>query len=220
MIKLVIFDLDGVLCDTKDIHYHALNKALSKVDERFVIPYLEHLERYDGLPTKEKLKMLTKSHHLDQDLHQQISEDKQRYTFELLDFLQPNENAISTIYTLKSKGYLVYVASNSIFVSVKKMLDKIGVLHLVDYFISNEECKNPKPSGEIYLRCIIRANLSPSETVIFEDSDVGKCSARNSGAHLIEVGEISEINVKTVLNKIDEIDKNDKRCDSDGRIRF
>ena len=30
MIKLVIFDLDGVLVEAKNIHYNALNKALGK----------------------------------------------------------------------------------------------------------------------------------------------------------------------------------------------
>ena len=33
MNKLVIFDLDGVLIDSRDMHYEALNRALSNVDE-------------------------------------------------------------------------------------------------------------------------------------------------------------------------------------------
>ena len=32
MNKLVIFDLDGVLIDSRDMHYDALNRALAKVD--------------------------------------------------------------------------------------------------------------------------------------------------------------------------------------------
>ena len=37
MIKLIIFDLDGVLVDAKEIHYQALNKALSNIDKKYVI---------------------------------------------------------------------------------------------------------------------------------------------------------------------------------------
>ena len=33
MIKLIIFDLDGVLVDAKDLHYESLNLALEKVDK-------------------------------------------------------------------------------------------------------------------------------------------------------------------------------------------
>ena len=60
MIKLVIFDLDGVLYDSKEIHFIALNKALSDIDPELVITEAEHLKTYDGLPTNKKLNLLTK----------------------------------------------------------------------------------------------------------------------------------------------------------------
>lgn len=59
MNKLVIFDLDGVLLDSRDLHYDALNEALRKVDEKYLITREEHLSKYDGLNTTKKLKMLT-----------------------------------------------------------------------------------------------------------------------------------------------------------------
>ncbi len=50
--KLVIFDLDGVLIDSKDYHYDALNQALGS---EYAISWEEHVSIYDGLPTKAKL---------------------------------------------------------------------------------------------------------------------------------------------------------------------
>ena len=47
MIKLVIFDLDGVLVDARELHYDALNKALASIDEKYVIGRDEHLSTYD-----------------------------------------------------------------------------------------------------------------------------------------------------------------------------
>ena len=50
MSKLVIFDLDGVLIDSKDYHYEALNQALS---DKYSISREDHVSIYDGLPTRE-----------------------------------------------------------------------------------------------------------------------------------------------------------------------
>ena len=52
MIKAIIFDLDGVLVDARELHYEALNRALTKYD--CTITRDEHLSTYDGLPTREK----------------------------------------------------------------------------------------------------------------------------------------------------------------------
>ena len=62
--KLVIFDLDGVLIDSKDYHYDALNQALG---EEYAISREEHVSIYDGLPTKAKLELITKNNGLPVD---------------------------------------------------------------------------------------------------------------------------------------------------------
>ena len=54
-IKLIIFDLDGVLVEAKNIHYESLNKALGK---EYSIEWNEHLSMYDGLKTNQKLQSL------------------------------------------------------------------------------------------------------------------------------------------------------------------
>jgi beta-phosphoglucomutase-like phosphatase (HAD superfamily) len=50
--KLIIFDLDGVLVSTKDLHYEALNSALEEVDSKYVISRQDHLKTFDGLKIK------------------------------------------------------------------------------------------------------------------------------------------------------------------------
>ena len=55
MIKFITFDLDGVLVDAREIHYEALNLALSEVGNQFVINRSEHLSIYDGKRNKKRL---------------------------------------------------------------------------------------------------------------------------------------------------------------------
>ena len=68
MTKLAIFDLDGVLADIKDVHYHSLNEALLCIDPKYSISYSEHITKFDGKKTLDKLEILSKEKGLSKDL--------------------------------------------------------------------------------------------------------------------------------------------------------
>ena len=85
MIKLVLFDLDGVLVDTKKIHFDALNDALMKYGYP-AITYQDHLTKFDGLPTEEKLDMLD----IQEDLVGKIQIHKQAVTYYKLNTIKPD----------------------------------------------------------------------------------------------------------------------------------
>ena len=72
MNKLIIFDLDGVLIDSREIHYTALNTALAQQDKKYVINKDEHLSTYDGLPTSRKLKILTEEKGLPVNKYEEV----------------------------------------------------------------------------------------------------------------------------------------------------
>ena len=84
MIKAIIFDLDGVLVESKDIHFLALNKALKELDSKYVITYDEHLAKYDGLSTKVKLIKLNEEKKLPKNTFLTINKRKQELTFDIL----------------------------------------------------------------------------------------------------------------------------------------
>ena len=84
MIKLVIFDLDGVLVDARELHYKALNSALASIDKKYVIKRDEHLSLYDGLPTSKKLTMLTDKKGLPKDIHGEVWKRKQDETRDVI----------------------------------------------------------------------------------------------------------------------------------------
>ena len=65
-IKGLIFDLDGVLVDTKKIHFDALNSALKSTNSE-EITFKDHVNIYDGLPTLEKLRVLNKKKAIDSE---------------------------------------------------------------------------------------------------------------------------------------------------------
>ena len=205
MVKLVIFDLDGVLIDSKEYHFKALNLALG---EEYKISREEHLSEYDGLPTLDKLKLLSKNKGLPTNKFDQIWKDKQSYTLDIF------KNSISKDYELMKyfqqlvdSNFKIAVASNSIRNTVKIILLKLGILEFVDIYVSNEDVLRNKPYPEMYWKCMIALGAIPDNTVIIEDSIVGRQGALDSKSHLIPIENRSDLNqskidqIKNLLNK-------------------
>ena len=204
MNKLVIFDLDGVLIDSRDMHYDALNRALAKVDEKYVITREEHLSVFDGLPTTRKLELLTEKKGLPVVEYDTIWQDKQTATLDIFSELKPDYELMHYFQQLKEKGYSIAVASNSVRNTVKLVLLRLGLLEFVHYHLSNEDVFRSKPFPEMYWRCMIACNALPKDTVIFEDSHIGRQGALDSGSHLIAIEDRPDL-TQSKIDKVFEI---------------
>ena len=205
MIKLVVFDLDGVLVDAREIHYEALNAALLDVDKKYVIGRQEHLSLYDGLSTTKKLKMLTKNKGLPEEIHDIIWKMKQQKTVDIIDNFSKDDRICNILKKLKSEDYIIACATNSIRKTAKLQLIRKGFFEHIDFLYSNQDVAKPKPSAEIYMRCMLRANVDPNETIIIEDSHHGRRAAINSGGHLCAVKNTSDVTYEKIKNMINKI---------------
>lgn len=200
-IKVIIFDLDGVLADARDIHYYALNDALKKISDKFVISREEHLSTYDGLSTTKKLELLTKNKNLPSKYYNNIWELKQIYTRSVIkNTFKEDQNLINILSKLKKDGYKLAVASNSIKENIILMLQKLGIYSYFDVVMSNEDVNRVKPSPEIYLRIMIELEAGPREVLILEDSHIGRTSAVNSGAHLCPIIDPKDVTLDKIYS--------------------
>ena len=73
------------------------------------------------------------------------------------------------------------------------MLLRKGLLEYFDVIFSNQDVKKTKPHPEIYLRCMVKAEVSPKETLIVEDSHIGRKAANDSGAFLCPVVDSNDV---------------------------
>ena len=205
-IKAILFDMDGVLIDAKDWHFEALNKALRLFGHE--ISRYDHLHSFDGLPTRNKLRMLSEEAYLPESLHGFINDMKQQYTREIIEMkckpVFQHEYALSK---LRNQGYKIAVCSNSIRSTIENMMQKASLLQYLDLIMSNEDVQKAKPDPEIYVTAMQRLRLAPQECLVLEDNKNGIKAAVDSGAHLLRVNDIYDVNYLNIKARIDEIER-------------
>jgi beta-phosphoglucomutase len=204
-IKAIIFDMDGVLIEAKDWHYEALNNALGKFG--FAISRHDHLVTFDGLPTRDKLEMLSAQNGLSRNLHKLLNELKQKYTMELVHSkCAPTFIHQYALAKFKKEGYKIAVASNSIRNTITVMMQAAELNEYLDFYLSNEDVTKGKPDPEIYSTAIERLGLKPTECLIIEDNPNGLKAARASGANVMQVQYVTDVNYENIVHKINELE--------------
>lgn len=205
MIKLIIFDFDGVLADCKEIHYLSLNKALSEVDPKFEISRDEHISCFDGLSTRKKINLLISLKGFPTEKSEEVFSQKQKYTLELMQSELTIDDRLRSILTALKSNAQLFVASNAIRNTIETGLKQLGVFDLFDKIYSNEDVSQQKPHPQIYLKCMVEAGVKPEETLIVEDSKHGREAAVASGAHVCGVDNPQDVTldkINKVINKI------------------
>lgn len=207
MIDTIIFDLDGVLIDSKDIHFKALNDAIRKCGIRYQITYQDHINNYDGLPTKVKLKILNEAGIISQKKNKQIQLHKNKYaTIEFKKKIKYSKE-IYEMFKILSENFKIGIATNAVQATLDLSIKNLKIKKFVKSAISTKQVMNPKPHPEIYLRSILNLNSNPKNTLIIEDSHFGRLAAKDSGAHLMPIKNLSEVTYKKITNFISNLDK-------------
>ncbi len=202
MKKLIIFDLDGVLCDSPDMHYQTFAEAYF-THTGVMLSRKEHDFDLNGRSTRTKLKILRSRDNLSDVACEQIWETKQKLTF---DYIEANftrdESKTKILKFLKENNYKIVCASNAIKITILKILKKLEILDFFDLILSNEDVKEPKPSAEIYLKAMLNFGFNPSNTLIIEDSKIGYEGAMSTRADVLRVVNAQDLTIEKILKKL------------------
>ena len=204
-IKAILFDMDGVLIDAKDWHYEALNDAIRLFG--IEISRYDHLNTFDGLPTKVKLQMLSKRYYLPEELHPFINIVKQMYTADQIQQkCHPMFNHEYALSKLHFAGYKIAVCSNSVRHTIELMMDKADLSKYLDLIVSNEDVKKAKPDPEMYQTAIGKFGFKPEECIVVEDNPNGIQAGIASGASVLKVATVYDVTYENIMNKIKEVE--------------
>jgi beta-phosphoglucomutase len=197
-----LFDLDGVLVDTSELQYLTTKESIFKISNFNVeCEYIDKILK-STITTIKKLEKLNDMNIITKNQIQEIYELKKKKADEYFLKLKNDIDKIKLFEYLKQKNCKIGVVTNGNRNSAKIILKGLGLYHLIDVLITNDDVINSKPHPEPYLKAIDFLNAKLNECIIFEDSEVGLLSAKQSGCQVYQVLNVNDVNIGLIHNYI------------------
>ncbi|WP_057915763.1 beta-phosphoglucomutase [Peribacillus muralis] len=192
MVKAVIFDLDGVITDTAELHYQAWKDLADSISIFFAREFNEQLK---GISRMDSLnKILIQGGLADQYNEQEkiaLAEKKNKEYIKLLVELTP-EHIYSGIKELlddlKENGVKIGLASASL--NGPAILEHLKITEYFDTIVNPNSVKQGKPAPDIFLRAAKDLDVAPSDCIGIEDSEAGICSIKRANMFAVGVGTV------------------------------
>lgn len=183
-IRAVAFDLDGLIFNTEHVFAIAAEDMLH-ARGRELPPEL--LRQMMGRRPPEGFVIMRDMLHLDEPVEALHEEAKGRFLDLLDEHLQPMPGVFAVFELLETLGIPKAVATSSPREFLDKLLGRYDLARRFAFTLTAEDVQNGKPSPEIYLTAASRHQVTPSEMLVFEDSETGSRAAAASGAFVVSV---------------------------------
>ncbi|MEW6250055.1 MAG: beta-phosphoglucomutase [Planctomycetota bacterium] len=193
MIRGVIFDLDGVLVTTDELHYRSWQKLAAEED----IPFSRVVnQRLRGISRMESLEIILEAcpGRYSAEQKQALCDRKQGYyraELEALTRANLLPGALETVRELRRRGIRTAVGSSSR--NTGLILERLGLRELFDVVVDGNDITRAKPEPEVFLLAAERLGLRPAECLVIEDAVAGVESARRAGMAVFGIGRPGEL---------------------------
>ncbi len=187
--KAVIFDLDGVICNTDNYHYQAWKKMADEMG----IPFDEQInKRLRGVSRMESLDIILEKadREYSAEEKEKLATEKNSTYVELLDNMTEkdlSEEVKTTLDKLREKGLLLAIGSSS--KNTKKILSKIGLGDYFDAISDGTNITKSKPDPEVFLKAAQMLGVDPSDALVVEDAEAGIDAAVAGGFKSAGIGD-------------------------------
>ena len=182
-IKLVIYDLDGVLINSNRAILESFRRTMEEVGEEFKpdmildrIGYGLYQIFIDTMPP---------------EYQGRLEELRQLYIkhFQSLDisYIVLLPEVTETLQTLKTRGYLQSVATNKTVTEAERILSELGVSDYFDLMAGFMTVDKPKPEPDMILYLLEKLGVEPFEAVLVDDTSVGLTAGIRAGVHTVGI---------------------------------
>lgn len=189
---LFVFDCDGVIADTAQIHFEAWKQCINNLGISISDEYLNKLR---GISRMECLDIIINDYNiiLSKLEFDELCKIKNEIYIKKIknDEVKIIKPIIDLIVKLKKNNFLVAIASSSL--NAKLILIKMNIISYIDYIVDPIEIKFGKPNPEIFLNAFEYFNLDARDVICFEDAKNGIDAINASGAFSVGIGYDTDI---------------------------
>lgn len=172
--KLAIFDLDGTLFDTRRVNYAAYKYALNKFSVD--LDFETFGKQFNGRHYKVYLPTLMGGDEHVEEVHDMKIEKYEEFLSEAI----PNKSLFSMIDCMKDEFYIALVSTAS-HDNVYQILDHFGYRDKFELILTQSDVEKKKPDPEGFIKAMTHFGISPDNTIVFEDSEVGVEASQRAG---------------------------------------
>jgi HAD superfamily hydrolase (TIGR01549 family) len=193
MLKAILFDMDGVLVDSKSAWFSVFNGALKDLEGKEISEedfntyvwakeFNEIRPQYFSVPKEKVQEYFGNSHQV------------------FLDSIRPFEQTKGTLSDLKKK-YMLIVVTNTYTDRAESMLEKLSLRDLFDHIYGADKVKRAKPEPDLLLKVMEDLKLSKGEVVFIGDTVWDKIASEKAGVEFIGF----QLDTEKTIEKIEEL---------------
>lgn len=188
-IEAVIFDLDGVLTDTAELHFQAWSRLAGEIG----VPFDRRTnERLKGVDRHSSLDIILEAaaRSFGPDERRALAARKNEYFGELLESLTPHSllpGALESLREVRARGVRIGLASASH--NAPGILARLGITSAFDYIADPRTAGRPKPAPDIFLAAAAGLHADPARCIGIEDAIAGITAIKLAGMKAIGVGD-------------------------------
>lgn len=200
MLKAIVFDIDGVLVDSRDANIALYKSVLSRAG--YPVPNDKTILACFHLPLKQSIKVLAG---LDDPAEvERIFELAKTERIDTSRFFKFPGTLIKTLEELHER-YRLAVVTSRIHLGVDEVFAKGKIGHLFDVVIAFEDYANPKPHPEPLLVALKELDVAAEEAIYIGDSDTDIEAARDAGMRSIHLSTTPHADATAVIREFKEL---------------
>ncbi|WOH09269.1 hypothetical protein DCAR_0728725 [Daucus carota subsp. sativus] len=188
-LEAILFDIDGTLCDSDPIHYHAFVEMLQEVGFNGGVPISEEffVENISGKHNEELSHLLLPDWEFGKAM--QFMDDKEALFRKLAGTeLKRLDGLDKLLKWIEDRGLKRAAVTNAPKPNAEMMITNLGLSDFFETVVLAENCERAKPYPDPYLKGLETLNASPKNTIVFEDSISGTKAGVAAGMAVVAVG--------------------------------